>query len=38
MLIILIILIFGFGFGGHVYNDGQYRTPGFGLSGICSLC
>jgi hypothetical protein len=32
LLVILLILIFGF--GGHFYNDGAYRGPGFGISGI----
>jgi hypothetical protein len=34
MLLILIILILFFGIGGHFYNDGAYRGPGFGIGGI----
>jgi hypothetical protein len=34
MLLILIILILIFGFGGNFYNGGAYRPYGFGLGGI----
>lgn len=34
MLLILIVLILLFGFGGHFYNDGAYRGPGIGLGGL----
>jgi hypothetical protein len=34
MLILLIVLILLFGFGGNFYNDGAYRGPGFGLVGL----
>jgi hypothetical protein len=34
MLVLLIVLILLFGFGGHFYNDGAYRGPGIGLGTI----
>ena len=34
MLLLLIILILLFGFGGHFYGDGVYRPYGIGLGGI----
>lgn len=34
MLILLIVLILIFGLGGHFYNDGAYRGPGIGISGL----
>jgi hypothetical protein len=34
MILLIIVLILLFGFGGHFYNDGAYRGPGFGIGGI----
>jgi hypothetical protein len=34
MILLLIILILFFGFGGHYWNDGAYRGPGFGIGTI----
>lgn len=34
MIILIIVLILLFGLGGNFYNDGAYRTGGFGLGGI----
>lgn len=34
MLLLLIIFILLFGFGGHFYNDGAYRGAGISLGGI----
>ena len=34
MLILLVVLVLVFGFGGNVYSGGQYRSYGFGLGGI----
>ncbi len=34
MLLLLIVLIFLFGFGGSYYNGGSYRNQGFGLGGV----
>ena len=34
MLLLLIVLILIFGFGGHFYNDGVYRGPGIGIGTI----
>ena len=34
MLLLIVILILVFGLGGNWYNDGAYRTHGFGIGGI----
>jgi hypothetical protein len=34
MLILLIVLILLFGFGGNFYNGGAYRGTGFGIGGL----
>ena len=34
ILILLIVLILLFGFGGNYYNDGALRGPGFGIGTV----
>ena len=34
MILLIIALILIFGLGGHFYNDGAYRGPGFGIGGL----
>jgi heme exporter protein D len=37
LLIVILILLFGFPSFGHFYNDGAYRNYGFGLGGLVLL-
>ncbi len=37
LLLLLIILVIVFGFGGNFYDNGRYRSHGFGLGGVLLL-